>query len=194
MRVRLHPRLLVFIIFAVWTTGAASAFTLAVTGSANAQLSAADGYLPKAQLGGEAGLDLLFPVNRWLALGGSAGVMGANASDMLGGFGYRSYAGGFLGLVAQASAPLSSWKYVGTLHGGGRLGLLANIAGYGNTSLAFFFPSLALDGFLVWSPAALPFLAIGLTLPLRVNFRRDMQFSGSAGLGLTVAVTRKGKQ
>jgi hypothetical protein len=192
MRVRLKSRVVLFIIFCLWTTGPAAALTLGVTGSVNAQLSAADGYLPKAQLGGEAGLELLFPVNRWLALGGSAGVIGASASDMLGGFGYRSYLGGFLGFVAEASAPLSSWKYLGTLHGGGRLGLLANIAGYGNTSLVFFFPSLALDGFLVWSPAALPFLDIGLTLPLRVNFRRDMQFSGSAGLGLTVAVTRKG--
>lgn len=191
MRSRLHPRLLLFIIFIVWTTGATAALTLAVTGSANAQLSAADGYLPKAQLGGEAGLNLLFPVNRWLALGGSAGILGANASDMLGGFGYRSFIGGFLGFVAEASAPLASWTYVGALRGGGRLGALANIAGYSDTTLAFFFPSIALDGFLVWTPAAVPFLDFGLTVPLRIHFRRDMQFSGSVGLGLTVAVTRK---
>ena len=41
------------------------------------------------------------------------------------------------------------------------------------------------------TPAALPFLDIGLAIPLRVNFRRDMRFSGSVGLGLTVAVTKK---
>lgn len=191
MLVLLKPRVVLFIIFCLWTTGQAAAFTLEVSGSANTQISAIEGFPAKAQLGGEAALDVLFPVTGWLALGGSAGVMGTSASDMRGGFGYRSWAGGFLGFVAEASAPLASWKYVGALRGGGRLGLLANIAGYGNTSLAFFFPSLALDGFLAWSPAALPFLDIGLTLPLRVNFRRDMQFSGSAGLGLTVAVTRK---
>ena len=127
MRVRLNPRLPLFIIFVVWTTGAASAFTLSVTGSANAQLSAADGYLPKAQLGGEAGLDVLFPVNWWLALGGSAGILGANASDMLGGFGYRSYSRGVSGLCCRGERALASWKYVERC-AGAAAGALANVA------------------------------------------------------------------
>lgn len=185
------PRVLLFIIFGLWTTGGAAALSIGLSGGPRAHLSAADGYSPKAQLGGEAGVLLTAPVTTWLSLGGSAGVVGANASDMLGGFAYRSYVGGFLGFVAEASASLSSRKYAGELRGGGRLGLLANVAVYGNTSLAFFFPSVGLDGILTWRPAALSYLDIGITVPLRLDLRRDMQFSGSAGLGLTVAVTRK---
>jgi hypothetical protein len=185
------PRGILFIIFSLWTTGGAVALSIGLYGGPAVHLSAADGYSPKAQLGGEAGVLLTAPVARWLSLGGSAGVVGANASDMLGGFGYRSYVGGFLGFVAEASAALSSRKYTGELRGGGRLGLLANIAEYGTTSLAFFFPSLGLDGFLAWRPAAISYLDIGITVPLRLDLRRDMQFSGSAGLGLTLSVTRK---
>jgi hypothetical protein len=185
------PRAVLFLIFCLWTTGGAAALSLGLYGGPSAHLSAAEGYSPKAQAGGEAGVLLTAPVTGWLSLGGSAGAVGASASDMLGGFGYRSYAGGFLGFVAEAGAPLLSRKYSGELRGGGRLGLLANVAVYGNTSLAFFFPSIGLDAFLAWRPAALSYLDFGITLPLRLDLRRDMQFSGSAGLGLSVSVTRK---
>jgi hypothetical protein len=164
-------------------------FTLNVKGNLNAQLSAVDGYGAKTQLGGEAAVDVLFPVTGWLGLGVSAGWLGAMPSEMNGGFGYRAYSGGFLGFTAEASAPLATWTKAGTLRGGGRLGVIAGVAGYGGTGLVFFFPSLGLDGFLRFTPAALPFLDIGVTLPLRVYFRKDLQFSGSAGLGMSIAVS-----
>jgi hypothetical protein len=185
------PRTVLFIIFCLWTTGSAAALSIGLCGGPRAQLSVADGYSSKAQFGGEAGVLITTPVAGWLSLGASAGVAGASASDMLGGFGYRSYVGGFLGFVAEAGTPLSSRKYSGELRGGGRLGLAANVAVYGNTSLAFFFPSLGLDAFLAWRPAAFSYLDIGITVPLRLDLRRDMQFSGSAGLGLTISVARK---
>jgi len=191
MRLESFPRALLFLIFCVWTTGAAAAVTVGVTGSLNGQLSAADGYGVKAQFGGEAGLDVLFPATAWLDLGVSAGWLGAMPSDMNGGFGYRAYSGGFFGFVAEASTPLVSWKSVGTLRGGARLGALASVAAYGGTGLVFFFPSLALDGFLAISPAALRMLDIGLSVPLRIHFRRDMAFSGSVGLGLSIAVSTR---
>jgi hypothetical protein len=191
MRLESFPRALLFLIFCVWTTGAAAAVTFGVTGSLNGQLSAAAGYGAKAQFAGEAGLDVLFPATRWLGLGVWAGGLGAMPSDMNGGFGYRAYSGGFFGFVAEAGAPLVSWKSVGVLSGGARLGALANVAGYGSTGLVFFFPSLALDGFFAFSPAAAPMLEIGLSVPLRAYFRRDLAFSGSVGLGLTVAVSTR---
>ncbi len=168
----------------------AAGFTLAVSGGAHAQLSSAPGYDPKTQLGGEAAVDMLFPATPWLRVGLSAGVLGANASNLDGGFGYRSYLGGFLGAAARAEGPIAGRPYRGTLLAGGRLALLANVATYGNTTLAFFFPSLGLDGTLSFVPARLPFLRVGLTVPLRVYFRRDFQFSGSAGLGLGIAVEK----
>jgi hypothetical protein len=190
MRLRQRARAVLFIIFSVWTTGLASGFTVAVSGGVNCQLSSALGYGPKYQLGGEAAADVLFPVTPWLSIGPSAGVLGANASNLDGGFGYRSYLGGFLGAAAAADAPLATWPYVGALRAGGRLALLANVAMYGSTTLAFFFPSLGLDGTLSFVPAKLPFLRFGLTVPLRVYFRRDFEFSGSAGIGLSVAVEK----
>ncbi len=190
MRLHLWTRALVFIIFSVWTTAAAAGFTVAVSGGVNGQLSSALGYGPKAQFGGEAAVDVLFPVTPWLRIGPSAGVLGANASNLDGGFGYRAYLGGFLGAAAQADAPLASWPYVGTLRGGGRLALLANVATYNNTTLAFFFPSLGLDGTLSFVPAKMPFLRFGIAVPLRVYFRRDFAFSGSAGISLSVAVEK----
>jgi hypothetical protein len=165
-----------------------------LSGSGNAQLSAVDGYGAKTQFGGEAAVDVLFPVGSWLCLGVSAGWLGAMPSNMNGGFGYRSYSGGFLGFVTEASGPLASWKNVGRLRVGGRLAGLANVAVYPNAGLLFFFPSLGLDGLLRFAPAALPFLDIGVTLPLRVYFRRDFKFSGSAGLGIGVAVVTRGTQ
>jgi hypothetical protein len=189
MRFESFPRTLLFLIFVVWTTGAAAALSINLSGSGNAQLSAVDGYGAKAQLGGEAAVDVLFPVTGWLGLGVSAGWLGAMPSNMNGGFGYRAYSGGFLGFTAEASTLLATWTKAGTLRGGGRLGGTANVAVYQNAGLVFFFPSLGLDGFLSFTPAALPFLDIGVTLPLRVCFRRDFQFSGSAGLGISVAVS-----
>ena len=189
MRLESFPRALLFLIFCVWTTGAAAAFTTSLSGSENAQLSAVEGYGAKAQLGGEAAVDVLFPATAWLGLGVSAGWLGAMPSDMNGGFGYRAYSGGVVGFVAEASAPIAPLQSTETVRGGVRLGGLANVAVYPNAGLAFFFPSLALDGFLRFTPAALPFLDIGVTLPLRVYFRRDFQFSGSAGLGMSIAVS-----
>jgi hypothetical protein len=190
MHLRLRTRALVSLIFSVWTTGTAAAFTVAVSGSVNGQLASAPGYGPKAQLGGEAAVDVLFPAAPWLRIGLSAGVLGANASNLDGGFGYRSYLGGFIGAAAEADAPIAKWPYGGTLRAGGRVALLANVATYGNTTLAFFFPSLGLDGTLSFVPARMPFLRLGLTVPLRVYFRRDFQFSGSAGVGLGVSITK----
>jgi hypothetical protein len=189
MRFESFPRTLLFLIFVVWTTGAAAALSINLSGSGNAQLSAVDGYGAKTQFGGEAAVDVLFPVTGWLGLGVSAGWLGAMPSNMNGGFGYRAYSGGFLGFAAEASALLATWTKVGTLRGGGRLGGTANVAVYQNAGLVFFFPSLCLDGILSFTPAALPFLDIGVTLPLRVYFRKDFQFSGSAGLGISVAVS-----
>ena len=191
MRLELFPRSLLFLIFCVWTTGAATAVTFSLSGNGNAQLSVVEGYGAKAQLGGEAAVEVLFPATAWLGLGVSAGLLGAMPSDMNGGFGYRAYSGGFLGFVVEASGPIATWKNVGTLRGGARLGALANVAGYGGTGLVFFFPSLALDGFLAISPAALRMLDIGLSVPLRIHFRRDMAFSGSVGLGLSIAVSTR---
>jgi hypothetical protein len=190
MRLESFPRTLLFIIFLVWTTGVGSALTVGLSGSWNAQRSAVEGYGAKTQVGGEAAVDVLFPATAWLNLGVSAGCLGAMASDMFGGFGYRAYSGGFLGLVVEASAPLASTRSTETARAGVRLGGLANVAVYSNAALAFFFPSLALDGFLRLTPKACPHLEIGVTLPLRVYFRKDFLFSGSAGLGVSVAVSR----
>ncbi len=190
MRLESFPRTILFLIFLVWTTGASAALAARVTAVAIAELSAVEGYGAKAQLGGEAAVDLLFPATAWLSLGASAGWLGAMPSDLSGGFGYRAFSGGTVGFVAEASAPIASRQSTEEIRGGVRLGGLANLAVYSNTGLAFFFPSLALDGFLRLSSKAHPLLEIGVTLPLRMYFRKDLKLSGSAGLGMSFAVSR----
>jgi hypothetical protein len=192
MRLESFPRALLFLIFCVWTTGAAAAITFSVTESGNAQLSAVEYFGAKTQLGGEASLSVLFPQNSWLSLGVSAGAFGMLPSDLRGGFGYRAYSGGLLGFIAEASAALGHRAPVSTLRGGARLGMLANVASYCGTSLAFFFPSIALDSFLLWTPTSDPLREIGLTIPVRLLLRRDLQIAASAGLGMIIAVS-KGK-
>ena len=190
MRLESFPRALLFLIFCVWTTGAAAAVTVGVTESGNAQLSAVEGYGAKEQLGGEASLSVLFPQNGWLSLGVSAGAFGALPSDQRGGFGYRSYSGGLLGFIAEMSAALGARTPVSTLRGGARLGVLANVASYCRTGLAFFFPSIAVDGFLLWTPTPDPLREIGLVVPLRLQLRRDFLFAGSAGVGMIIAISK----
>ena len=189
MRFERQARAVLFIIFSVWTTGAAAGLTIGLSGNVNAQLSAVQDYGAKFQLGGEAAVDVLFPVNPWLAIGPSAGVLGANASDLDGGFGYRSYLGGIPGggspggRAAQELAVRRDSARRGQARPARAMSPPTTARASRSSS-----PVSALDGTLSFVPAGLPFFRFGLTLPLRVYFRRDFQFSGSAGLGLGIAI------
>ncbi|RKX79386.1 MAG: hypothetical protein DRP87_03385 [Spirochaetes bacterium] len=68
-----------------------------------------------------------------------------------------------------------------------RVGGEGNFSQYSLTRLYFFYPALALDPFIEFSHADknVPW-RIRLTFPLRYNFRRDMVFSFSAGIGLSL--------
>ena len=144
------------------------------------------GFGPKLQPGGSGSIGMSFPLARWLGLDVSLDLLGVMSSDVQGGFAYRGYYGGALGLGLEAYASIAAGKKWGELLLGGELGAAAALSAYGYTTLFFFYPEARLEGFLDWRPAALPGYDFKLSIPVRAQFRRDMSYSVSAGIGMSV--------
>jgi len=179
----------VFIIFLAWTTGPLSAFSIGIIGDMTFQIASAEGYGPKEQGGGGAELYTFFPFADWIGMGLFFGLSETLPSDTTGGFAYRGYGTGAIGLFAEVHFRLSSVGTLGTLFGGGRAGLSADWGSYQYTSLYFFYPEEVTEGFLFLRLASLPSLQVRLSLPVRLQFRRDMTYSYSAALGLGAIYT-----
>ena len=179
----------VFIIFLAWTTGIASAFSIGLTGDASFQIVSGQGFGPKEQGGGGAELSLSFPILTWLSVGTSFGLSETLPSDTTGGFVYRGYGTGALGACVEAHGPIGQWRNAGTLDAGGRVGVAADWSAYQYTSLFFFYPETLVEGFLGFRFAGLPSLQFRLALPFRVQFRRDLDYSLSAAVGLGAVYT-----
>jgi len=134
-------------------------------------------------------VDLGVPLVDWLWMDVSLEYAGALPSETTGGFLYRGYAGFGLSVMLQAAAVVASSQQGGTLAVGGGIGGGATLPAYQNTTLYFFFPELRADGLLMWRPAGLPQLAVQLTLPVHLQFRRDMTYAVVAGAGLGLTYT-----
>jgi len=186
-------RSLLFIILAFWTTGAAYAFSIGVGGTGAVTLSAGQGFGPKLQYGGGASIDLVFPILDWLRLDTSLDLFTVSPSDVSGGFLYRGYSGAAMAIMAQASAVLVSSPSLGLIRTGGGLGFAAALPTYWYTTLAFFYLEPRVQGLLDWEPAGLPRFSFQLSVPVRMQLRRDLRYSASAGIGIGV-LYRVGKE
>jgi hypothetical protein len=162
----------------------ASGFSLGLSGFGESRISAGQGFGPKLQYGGGGSLDMRFPVLPWLDIAAGLDFYGIAPSDISGGFTYRGFGAGDLAVAAQGRAVLGTWPGFGELDAGGGLGLAGVIAGYEYTTLYFFYPEVRIEGFIDYIPAFLPVVDLRLSLPVAAQFRRDMDYSFSAGIGL----------
>ncbi len=179
-------RPLLFLICALWATAAAHSFSLGLSGDGTMTISAGQGFGPKLQYGGGLSLDFLFPINGLLSLDATVDAFTVAPSDISGGFLYRGYSGGALGLIALFAWPVAKSPRLGELRAGFGAGLGAALPSYWYTTLAFFYLEPRLRGTLTWTPAGLPDFTFGLFLPVAMQLRRDLDYSVSAGLGLGV--------
>ena len=129
-------------------------------------------------------LSLDVPVVSLFGLGFILGFRGAGASDPVTGVLYGGHhgleAGAYLygrGRLARAGDRLD-------LLGGILAGGSANFEVYSLTELLFFYPSLLVEPYLELHFPRLGAHTFSLSLPARLDFRRDLELSASAGLGL----------
>ena len=162
---------------------------MGAAGKATFQIVSAPGCGPKEQGGGGGELYFFFPLNGWLGIAGTFGLFETVPSDTTGGFVYRGYGSGALGISLEAGGQIADWPTVGRLAAGGGIGASADWGAYQYTTLYFFYPETFVEGFLDFSFAGLPSLRLRFSLPVSVQFRRDLDYSFSAALGLGVIYT-----
>jgi hypothetical protein len=149
-------------------------------------MSAGQGFGPKLQYGGGASIEFLFPILDWLRLDSSLDLFTVAPSDVSGGFLYRGYSGAAVAVMLQAGAVIVSSPGFGTMTLGGGLGIAGALPSYWYTTLAFFYPEPRAQLLLDWVPAGLPRFDFLLAVPVRLQLRRDLSYSVSTGLGITV--------
>ena len=177
-------RAAVSIIFLAWTTGSASAFSIGLSGDDTFQIVSGQGFGPKEQGGGGAELYMLIPLVPWMRMGASFGLYETLPSDTTGGFVYRGYGTGALGVFGEAAGSIGTWNRVGTFEAGGQIGANADWAAYQYTNLFFFYPELMAEGFIGMRLAGLHALQIRLALPFRFQFQQDLDCSFRAAISL----------
>jgi hypothetical protein len=190
-RVRLNPhrsalRAVWLLFFLAAAIAPLPALSIGLNGTGTAQILSVEGFGPKLQFGGGGSLQLGIPILDWLDLEVSLGLLGLAPSDSTGGFTYRGLCGGNFGVSAEAYATIGPWERFGQLRAGGGLGAAAVVARYEYTTLYFFYPEIRADGFLEYDPAFLPSLGLRLSIPVSVQFRRDVDYSVALGLGLGI--------
>jgi hypothetical protein len=143
------------------------------------------GFGPKLQAGGFAAFELGIPLAPWLELAPSLSLFSVLPSDAQGGFLYRGYEGAALIVMLRARGVVASSATIGELGMGGGVGGAAALPSYQYTTLYFFYPEARLEAFLDFRPAGQP-IDLVFSVPARVQFRRDMDYSVSAGAGVSV--------
>ena len=149
-------------------------------------MSAGQGFGPKLQYGGGVSIDFVFPLAEWLRLDASTIGFTVGPSDISGGFLYRGYSGGAMALMAQVGAVIVSSPTFGMLRLGGGLGLAAALPSYWYTTLAFFYLEPRAQALLDWVPSGLQRFDFQLSIPIRLQLRRDLDYSLSTGIGIGV--------
>lgn len=129
-------------------------------------------------------MEIIVPLLSWLDLGLGIVVSDSLPSDASGGFTYAGFLGADMRLSVQAHGTLGKWERIGELRAGGGIGAAAALAGYEYTTLYFFYPAVTAEAFLDYIPSFLPSIAIRVSLPFTALFRRDMDYSLQAGIGL----------
>jgi hypothetical protein len=173
----------------LWTTGPLHALSAGISGTAGVQVARGQGFGPKLQLGGGGAVDLSIPFTDWIGMRTSLELFGVLPSDASGGFLYRGFGGGAFALMLEAHAEVAAGSF-GELRVGGGIGAAVALPGYQYTTLYFFFPEARTEALLLYRPALpawLRGLELKLTIPLRAQFRRDLDFSISTGIGISAA-------
>jgi len=187
---RLGPsRVLLLIFWGFWATAGVPALSLGLGGGGTATISAGQGFGPKLQFGGGLALELVFPLSSWTALDWSTGGFTVAPSDISGGFLYRGYSGGWMGLTLLWLPAIVDTPSFGVLRAGGGAGVAAALPSYWYTTLAFFYLEPRVEGLLAWTPGGLRNFTFQLSLPVAMQLRRDLGYSFSGGLGLGVLYT-----
>ena len=150
------------------------------------------GFPPKVQLGGDLWAGISIPVTNWLFLSASVSGLGELPSDTQAGFSYRGFSGGGVALAVGLEGTVASWRSIGSLGIGAEAGVAGVLATYEYSSLYFVYPEARLDAFAEIRPAALPAVGFRLLVPLRVDFRRDLYYAVSLGLGLAASLSLGG--
>ncbi len=187
------PRPLLLLFFIVWTTGPLAAVSVGVDLGGGLLAADAPGYGPKLQAGGSIAAVLMIPLAGWIDLTTSLELFGVLPSDTNGGFSYRGFGGGALAAGVELAWPVLVSRSVGTLSLGGTLGFAASVPAYEYTALYFYYPEVRSGLLLLWLPVKAPKFLFRLALPVRVQFRRDLSWSVSAGLQLGFSYSLGGR-
>jgi hypothetical protein len=179
-------RTVLFLIWTFWATAVCGAFSIGLGGTGTVTMSAGQGFGPKLQYGGGASIEFVFPILDWLRLDSSIDMFTVAPSDASGGFLYRGYSGAAVAVMIEAVTPIVSSPGFGTMYLGGGLGVAGALPSYWYTTLAFFYLEPRIEGLLDWQPAGLSNFDFQLVLPVRLQLRRDMDYSACAGLGVNV--------
>jgi hypothetical protein len=182
----LRARQLLFLIFAIWTTGSLGAASFSFGAAGVIDFSEAQGFGPKLQWGGSGIIGVVIPLAGWLSIVPGFDYAYIAPSDVSGGFAYRGFQAGSLSVMLQAQWLLAALRGFGELSGGAAFGGAAAISVYTDTTLYFFFPEARFSPFIEWRPAFLPSIGFALALPVKMQFRRDMTSSLAAGLELDI--------
>jgi hypothetical protein len=185
--------LLVFTISCLAATAPLGAVSLALGADGLVEAAQGLGYGAKLQAFGALALRLEVPLTPWLDLVPSLDYEGALPSDAAGGFLYRGWAGAAVALGIDMKAAVGRDASGGLFLAGGGIGAAAVLPYYTRTTLYFFFPELRAAAFLEWRPADPAGLQVRISLPVRVQLRRDMTLSAGAGLGLSVGTALGGR-
>jgi hypothetical protein len=157
---------------------------LSAGGGGGAALTRSPYFPLKAQPWYAVGLDLEVPLIRWLGLGFGLSFRGTGPSNASAGFLYRGHHGLDASLFAYGRGRLSQAGNRLDLLGGIAAGVSADFEFYSLTELLFFYPSLLLEPYLEFHFPRLGKHTFSLSLPARLEFRKDLDFSASVGLGL----------
>jgi hypothetical protein len=158
-------------------------FTLGAGGSGGVALAGGAGFPVKAQPWWAAVLAVEVPLADMLGFGIFGDFHQAGASGVGGGFLYRGHFGLGAGAYLFGRQQLLQAKrlelLLGVAFGGG-----ASFDLYSLTELLFFYPSLLLEPYLELHFPRLAAHTFSLTLPMRLDLRKDLDTAASVGLGL----------
>jgi len=153
-----------------------------------------DFYTPKAQALGAVTALLDIPLFASLSLGFGLQLHTTTASSLAGGWSYRSHWGGGLRLSAGYGVQLSSSSRPLQLELGASAGASFNFDRYTWTTLLFFYPGVFLEPYLELYNPKRERSSIALVLPIDYYFRKDLDFSGSIGIGVVWRYYSKGRK
>ena len=182
-----RPVAALFVLLALCISPASSApirgFALGAGGGGGVALAGGPGFPVKAQPWWTAELAVEAPLADMLGIGVSADFRQAGASSADGGIVYRGHYGLGIAAYLYGRQQLSDTERLDLLLGVA-FGGAASFDAYNMTELLFFYPSLLLEPYLEFHFLRLGGHTFSLTLPLRLDFRRDLDTAASAGLGL----------